>query len=122
MVSLKTDKKQCLIKTPEEVIAAFNGILKKIETKLPTMFSQSPKTPFEIRRTEKFREASASAENTNQVLQMETDQGIFTHLFLDATQYNTVTNGFESLFLHEAIPGHHYQFRFNRKIWKFLNS
>jgi uncharacterized protein (DUF885 family) len=26
------------------------------------MFSKFPKTPFEIRRTEKFREASASAE------------------------------------------------------------
>ena len=46
LVSLKTDKKAMPYKTPEEVIAAFNGILKKIEPKLPTMFSQSPKTPF----------------------------------------------------------------------------
>ena len=61
-------------KTPEEVIAAFNGILKKIEPKLPTMFSQSPKTPFEIRRTEKFREASASAEYKLVLQMMEADQ------------------------------------------------
>ena len=66
-------------KTPEEVIAAFNGILKKIEPKLPTMFSQSPKTPFEIRRTEKFREASASAEYKPRVLQMENDQNFYTY-------------------------------------------
>ena len=121
LTSLKTDKKGMPYKTPEEVIAAFNGILKKIEPKLPSMFSKFPKTPFEIRRTEKFREASASAEY-KQGTPDGKRPGIFYTPIPDATKYN-VTNGFESLFLHEAIPGHHYQVSLqqeNTEIPKFM--
>jgi uncharacterized protein (DUF885 family) len=121
LTSLKTDKKAMPYKTPEEVIAAFNGILKKIEPKLPTMFTKFPKTPFEIRRTEKFREASASAEY-KQGTPDGKRPGIFYTPIPDATKYN-VTNGFESLFLHEAIPGHHYQVSLqqeNTEIPKFM--
>ena len=121
LTSLKTDKKAMPFKTPEEVIAAFNGILKKIEPKLPTMFTKFPKTPFEIRRTEKFREASASAEY-KQGTPDGKRPGIFYTPIPDATKYN-VTNGFESLFLHEAIPGHHYQISLqqeNTEIPKFM--
>ena len=121
LLSLKTDKKAMPFKTPEEVIAAFNGILKKIEPKLPSMFSKFPKTPFEIRRTEKFREASASAEY-KQGTPDGKRSGIFYTPIPDATKYN-VTNGFESLFLHEAIPGHHYQVSLqqeNTEIPKFM--
>lgn len=121
LTSLKTDKKAMPYKTPEEVIAAFNGILKKIEPKLPSMFTKFPKTPFEIRRTEKFREASASAEY-KQGTPDGKRPGIFYTPIPDATKYN-VTNGFESLFLHEAIPGHHYQVSLqqeNTEIPKFM--
>ena len=121
LTSLKTDKKAMPYKTPEEVIAAFNGILKKIEPKLPSMFTKFPKTPFEIRRTEKFREASASAEY-KQGTPDGKRPGIFYTPIPDATKYN-VTNGFESLLLHEAIPGHHYQVSLqqeNTKIPKFM--
>jgi uncharacterized protein (DUF885 family) len=121
LTSLKTDKKAMPYKTPEEVIAAFNSILKKIEPKLPTMFTKFPKTPFEIRRTEKFREASASAEYKQGTADGKRP-GIFYTPIPDATKYN-VTNGFESLFLHEAIPGHHFQCSLqqeNTKIPKFM--
>lgn len=91
----------------EEVIKAFNDILKKINPKLKSMFSVTPKTPFEIRQTEKFREATASAE----YIQGTPDgkrPGIFYMPLPDPKKFN-VTSGMESLFLHEAIPGHHYQ-------------
>ncbi len=104
---VKTDPKAMPYKTNTEVLNAFNGILKKITPKLKTMFSVTPKTPFEIRQTEKFREASASAE----YIQGTPDgkrPGIFYMPIPDPTKFN-VTSGMESLFLHEAIPGHHYQ-------------
>ena len=94
-------------KTSSEVLTAFNGILTKIQPKLKSMFSVTPKTPFEIRQTEKFREATASAE----YIQGTADgkrPGIFYMPLPDPTKFN-VTSGMESLFLHEAIPGHHYQ-------------
>ena len=104
---MKTDKQFMPYKTPAEVLAAFAAIQKKIDPKLKEMFGRKPKTPFEIRQTEAFRAASASAEY-NQGSADGKRPGIFYVPILDATKFNT-TSGMESLFLHEAIPGHHYQ-------------
>lgn len=104
---LKTDPKLYPYKQPKDVLAAFNAILTKIEPNLKKMFTKTPKAKFEIRQTEKFREASASAEY-NPASADGTRPGIFYVPIPDATKFN-VTSGMESLFLHEAIPGHHYQ-------------
>lgn len=104
---VKTDPKAFPYKTADEVLGGFNAILKKITPKLNTMFSVTPKTPFEIRQTEKFREASASAEYMSGTPDGKRP-GIFYIPIPDPTKFN-VTSGMESLFLHEAIPGHHYQ-------------
>lgn len=121
ITSVTTDQKAMPYKTSKEVLDGFNGILAKITPKLKTMFSVTPKTKFEIRQTEKFREASASAE----YIQGTPDgkrPGIFYMPIPDPTKFN-VTSGMESLFLHEAIPGHHYQVSLqqeNTKLPKFM--
>ena len=92
--------------TAEEVIAHFNKIRSRIKPNLDKLFDVTPKTPFEVRRTEAFREASASAEYNPGSLD-GTRPGIFYVPVPDATTYNIYSD--ESLFLHEAIPGHHYQ-------------
>ncbi|WP_313502474.1 DUF885 domain-containing protein [Kaistella carnis] len=118
---VKSDPKAMPYKTSKEVLAGFNGILAKITPKLKTMFGVTPVTPFEIRQTEKFREATASAE----YIQGTPDgkrPGIFYIPIPDPTKFN-VTSGMESLFLHEAIPGHHYQISLqqeNTKLPKFM--
>ncbi|TYZ14327.1 DUF885 domain-containing protein [Hymenobacter lutimineralis] len=104
---LKADPKLMPYKTPKEVLDAFRAIQAKIDPNLKKMFGRTPKTPFEIRQTEAFRAASASAEY-NQGSPDGTRPGIFYVPIVDATKFN-VTSGMESLFLHEAIPGHHYQ-------------
>jgi uncharacterized protein (DUF885 family) len=104
---MKTDAQFTPYKTPEEVIGAYKAIQTKIDPKLSTMFGRVPKTKFEIRQTEAFRAASASAEY-NQGSADGSRPGIFYIPIVDATKFNT-TSGMESLFLHEAIPGHHYQ-------------
>ena len=121
ITSVKTDPKAMPYKTSTEVLDGFNGILAKITPKLKTMFGVTPKTKFEIRQTEKFREASASAE----YMQGTPDgkrPGIFYMPLPDPSKFN-VTSGMESLFLHEAIPGHHYQVSLqqeNTKLPKFM--
>ena len=105
--SLRHDPKAMPFKTAEDVLAGFRAIQATIDPNLKKMFGRTPKTPFEIRETEKFREASASAEY-NQGSPDGTRPGIFYVPILNAKEYN-VTQGMESLFLHEAIPGHHYQ-------------
>ncbi|MFB9861987.1 DUF885 domain-containing protein [Rufibacter immobilis] len=104
---LRSDPKFTPYKTPEEVLNAFRAIQAKIEPNLDKMFGNRPKTPFEIRQTEAYRAASASAEY-NPGSPDGSRPGIFYVPILDASTFNT-TSGMESLFLHEAIPGHHYQ-------------
>lgn len=104
---MKNNPKFMPYKTPKEVLAAFENIHQRMKPNLKKMFENEPKTPFEIRQTEAFRAASASAEY-NQGSADGKRPGIFYVPILDATKFNT-TSGMESLFLHEAIPGHHYQ-------------
>jgi uncharacterized protein (DUF885 family) len=91
---------------PEEVIANFERIHSIIKPNVDKLFSLQPKTKFEIRRTEAFREKTASAE----YMQGTADgsrPGVFYVPIPDIKEYNIY--GDEDLFLHEAIPGHHFQ-------------
>lgn len=105
--SVKKDPKLMPYSKPEEILKAFADIKSVIDPKLASMFNNTPKTQFEIRRTEAFRENSASAEYM-QGSSDGTRPGIFYIPIPDAKVFN-ITSGMESLFLHEAIPGHHYQ-------------
>ncbi len=91
---------------PQQVIDNFNAIHETMKPQIEKLFDVKPKTPFEVRRTEAFREASASAEYNPGSLD-GTRPGIFYVPIPDVTTYNTFSD--EALFLHEAIPGHHYQ-------------
>lgn len=103
---VRNDKDLMPFKTAQEVIDNFNRIHEAMQPQLSILFDRKPKTPFEVRQTEAFRAASASAEY-NQGSLDGTRPGIFYVPVVDATKYNTYSD--ESLFLHEAIPGHHYQ-------------
>ena len=91
---------------PQEVIDNFNRIHEKMTPQVNKLFGLQPKTPFEVRRTESFREASASAEYNPGSLD-GTRPGIFYVPIPNIEEYNYFSD--EDLFLHEAIPGHHYQ-------------
>ena len=91
---------------PQEVIDNFNKIHEKMTPQVNKLFGLQPKTPFEVRRTESFREASASAEYNPGSLD-GTRPGIFYVPIPNIKEYNYFSD--EDLFLHEAIPGHHYQ-------------
>lgn len=91
---------------PEEVIANFEQIYTKIKPNVDKLFSLQPKSKFEIRRTEAFREKTAAAEY-NQGTTDGSRPGIFYVPIPNVKEYNVY--GDEDLFLHEAIPGHHFQ-------------
>ena len=93
-------------KNPQEVIANFERISKTIKPNVDKLFSLQPKSPFQIKRTEAFREQTASAEY-NQGSADGTRPGIFYVPIPNVKSYNCY--GDEDLFLHEAIPGHHFQ-------------
>ncbi|MFN3753133.1 DUF885 domain-containing protein [Flavobacterium sp.] len=93
-------------KTPEEVIANFERVHKIIEPNVNKFFSLQPKTAFRIKRTEAFRENTASAEYSQGAAD-GSRPGTFYVPIPDVANYNYY--GDEDLFLHEAIPGHHFQ-------------
>lgn len=118
---VRSDPRFTPYKNAEEVLQAFRNIQAKIEPKLDALFVSRPKTPFEIRRTESFREATASAE----YMPGSADgsrPGIFYLPIPEPEKFN-ITSGMDSLFAHEAIPGHHYQVSLqqeNERLPKFL--
>ncbi|WP_114902945.1 DUF885 family protein [Kordia sp. SMS9] len=104
--NVRENKKLMPYTEPQQIIDNFNAIHEKMKPQIEKLFDVKPKTPFEVRQTEAFREASASAEYNPGSLD-GTRPGIFYVPIPDAASYNVFSD--EALFLHEAIPGHHYQ-------------
>ncbi len=103
---LRTKKELTPYTDPQQVIDHFNEIHEKMKPQLENLFDMVPKAEFEVRRTEAFREKSASAEYSSPSLD-GSRPGIFYVPIPNVREYNILSD--EDLFLHEAIPGHHYQ-------------
>lgn len=92
---------------PEQLIQRYRDMSALIEGLAPKLFEVFPKTPFEVRRVEPYREASASKGSYQSGSADGSRAGIFY-----ANAYNVGVRpkwDMQSLFLHEAIPGHHFQ-------------
>jgi uncharacterized protein (DUF885 family) len=92
---------------PEQLIQRYRDMAADIEKLAPKLFEVFPKTAFEVRRVEPFREASASKGSYQSGSADGSRPGIFY-----ANAYNVGVRpkwDMQSLFLHEAIPGHHFQ-------------
>ena len=103
---VRSNKELMPYKEPQQIIDHFYTIYNTMKPKLEVLFDKKPKTAFEVKQTEKFRENSASAEYNPGSLD-GSRPGIFYVPIPNASKYNVYSD--ESLFLHEAIPGHHYQ-------------
>jgi uncharacterized protein (DUF885 family) len=94
------------VTTEEALVAAFVAMKETVQPLLPTLFSRLPKADFEVRPIEKFRENAASS----QYVPATPDgsrPGVF---YVNAGRLRSgPARPSESLFLHEAIPGHHFQ-------------
>ncbi|MBY0433084.1 MAG: DUF885 domain-containing protein, partial [Cyclobacteriaceae bacterium] len=106
---------------PEQVIANFNSIRDRIDLRLHEVFDLKPKASFTVQRTEAFREASASAEYVPGTKDASRP-GTFYVPIPNVKSYNKFAD--EALFLHEAVPGHHYQLSLqqeNNELPEFLH-
>lgn len=92
--------------TDEDVVQGFQKIYQTLQPHLPQQFDQVPKTAFEIRPIEKYRAATSAAHYMGGTPD-GSRPGVFYFPVLEAKQYSYWR--MEDLFLHEAIPGHHYQ-------------
>ncbi len=108
-----TDPKFFPFKTTDEVLDRFRSFHAKMEPRLKELFNLVPRSRFEVRATEKFRQAGANAQYMRPSLD-GSRPGIFYEVIPDAVKYNYI--GMETLFLHEAIPGHHFQIALQQEL------
>ncbi|HET9485622.1 MAG TPA: DUF885 family protein [Xanthomonadales bacterium] len=100
--------------TEQALLDYYNGLRAKLEPGVPKLFSLVPKAPFEIRPVEEFRAASAAGGSYMTPSEDGSRPGIFyvnTHHLPSRKVWDA-----ESLFLHEAIPGHHFQLALQQEL------
>jgi uncharacterized protein (DUF885 family) len=98
--------------TKEELIRAYEKIRAQVTPQLVTLFGRIPKAPYEIRPIEDFRERSAPSQYRS-ASPDGSRPGIF---YINAAGIKaSPRRPSESLFLHEAVPGHHFQISLSRE-------
>ena len=99
---------------PHELIEGYRAMSDHIQSLAPKLFAQFPKSEFEVRAVEAFREKSAADGSYMSGTPDGSRPGIFY-----ANTYDVGSRPkweMESLFLHEAIPGHHFQISLQREL------
>ncbi len=90
-----------------QLLDAYRGVKRHIDGLLPKLFADFPKADYEIRAVEPFRAASAAGASYQAPSADGKRPGIFyinTHNLKAQPRF-----GLETLSLHEASPGHHFQ-------------
>ena len=80
---------------------------RRVDAHVREIFSTIPRTPMEIRQVETFRERNEAGGSYNQGTPDGSRPGIFYFNAYDLPSRRTP--GMETLYLHEGIPGHHFQ-------------
>lgn len=111
--SVRADQKLYPFHSAKEVMDGYEKIHQQILKKIPEQFSLLPKASFEIREVEKFK-----AENASEAYQNASPDGSRPGIFWvpvpNPAKYSS--KDMESLFLHEAIPGHHFQISIQQEL------
>lgn len=105
---------QFYAKTREELIDGYYALRDDVHAKALKLFYALPKSDYEIRAVEPFREKSASGGSYTAASPDGSRPGIFY-----ANTYDLSARpkwAMESLFLHEAVPGHHFQNALHREL------
>ena len=91
----------------EAMAEGYRAIGARVHAALPRLFSRLPKTALEIRPEPAYRERTAAAGRYEAGAGDAARPGIFYFSAWDLPSRNTT--GMESIYLHEAEPGHHLQ-------------
>ena len=101
-------------KSEAELLGAYRDFRKTVEPLLPRLFEVRPKADFEIRPVEQFRAASAAGGQYQAPSEDGSRLGIFYVNTFDLKARPRWS--LESLYLHEATPGHHFQIALQREL------
>jgi uncharacterized protein (DUF885 family) len=110
---MRTDKR-FEYKTEEDLLKHYRGLEAKVNERVPQLFSLIPKSPFEIRPVEAYRAKSAAGGSYMSPSEDGSRPGIFYVNTYDLPTRKTWDA--EDLYLHEAIPGHHFQIALQQEL------
>ncbi|NDK39643.1 DUF885 family protein [Pseudoxanthomonas gei] len=96
------------------LLAYYRALEARINKRIPEQFSLTPKAPFEIRAVEAFRAKSAAGGEYQSPSEDGSRPGVFYVNTYDLPTRKTWDA--EDLFLHEAIPGHHFQLALQQEL------
>ena len=100
--------------TPEALIAAYEDVKQKIDARIPLLFNIAPKAPYIVKAVEEYRAQSAAGASYAAPAPDGSRPGIF---YINT--YNLKAQPkflLETLSIHEAAPGHHFQIALQQEI------
>ncbi|HZF98157.1 MAG TPA: DUF885 family protein, partial [Pseudoxanthomonas sp.] len=101
-------------KDEESLLKHYRAIEARINARISEQFSLTPRAPFEIRPVEAFRAKSAAGGEYQRPSEDGSRPGVFYVNTFDLPTRKTWDA--EDLFLHEAIPGHHFQIALQQEL------
>lgn len=93
--------------TKEELSKGFAAIAKAVDGKVPDYFLRRPRTPLVIQPYPEYREKFEAGGSYNQGSPDGSRPGTFFYNTYDLP--SRFTSGMTTLYLHEGVPGHHFQ-------------
>jgi len=106
--------KKFQFKSEDALLTYYRSLEARINQRIPEQFSLLPKAGFEIRPVESFRAKSAAGGEYEGPSEDGSRPGIFYVNTFDLPSRKTWAA--EDLFLHEAIPGHHFQISLQQEL------
>jgi uncharacterized protein (DUF885 family) len=94
-------------RTAAEVARGYAAIGKRVDIRVREQFALVPKSPLEIRPVPEFQQKTAAAGSYRPGTPDGARPGVFFYNTFDLP--NRYLWGMETLYLHEAVPGHHFQ-------------
>ena len=91
----------------EALTQGYYAIGKRVDARIATLFDTIPKTPLEVRPVPEFLEKNQAGAYYQQGTPDASRPGVFYFNTYDLP--SRTTPGMETLYLHEAAPGHHFQ-------------
>jgi uncharacterized protein (DUF885 family) len=98
----------------QQLLGAYRDVKQRIDALLPKLFADFPKADYEIRAVEPFRAASAAGASYQPPSADGKRAGIF---YINTFNLKAQPRfGLETLSLHEAAPGHHFQISIQQEL------
>lgn len=108
------DDPQFVFKSRDALLEAYRALRDRVDAATPKLFSVRPEAEYEVRAVEPYRERSAAGGSYQRASADGTRPGIFYVNTFDLAARPSWS--VESLFLHEAAPGHHFQISIQQEL------